>query len=289
MLRASLQAVPRRSLLPSPSRSLVSTVLLNRSWENETVTDLKQEAKKRGLAQKGNKATLITRIQEFDRTSSQPVSSTQPSSSTVRLATTDASTASTASTPPPPPKVYPKEYLNVTLPDLSVPPPEPLIQIPFLPDFWESSRLKVESTPAEIPLPKVLVVGGESTHSTSSPASDILSATTIDPTAIVTPERSNASGLRGLLGDVADDVGLPRTFVLPSAPTTVSTDLGIGEPGKAPVQDVAEEIAPRARPLDSEEQRGVWVLLGLFAGSWLTAGLLKTQTSVPEEIPETGH
>ena len=33
------------------SRSLVSTVLLNRSWDNESVVTLRDELKKRGLSQ----------------------------------------------------------------------------------------------------------------------------------------------------------------------------------------------------------------------------------------------
>ena len=33
----------------SNSRSFVSTVLLSKSWDNETVADLKKELKKRGL------------------------------------------------------------------------------------------------------------------------------------------------------------------------------------------------------------------------------------------------
>src|SRR5882762_7338362 len=82
-----LRTVLRTRLRPAiqlRSRSLVSPVLLSRTYENESVADLKKIAKDRGLSpyvlifsflsvtpnifhRKGNKATLISRIQQHEQ------------------------------------------------------------------------------------------------------------------------------------------------------------------------------------------------------------------------------
>ncbi|KAI0065380.1 hypothetical protein BV25DRAFT_1821778 [Artomyces pyxidatus] len=52
MFRTPLRVHNIRCLsTPVNSRNLVSSVLLTRTWENDSLTDLKQEAKKRGLPQ----------------------------------------------------------------------------------------------------------------------------------------------------------------------------------------------------------------------------------------------
>ena len=40
------------------------------------------------------------------------------------------------------------------------------------------------------------------------------------------------------------------------------------------------------RTLDKDEVRGVWIILGLFAGSWLAGGLLKKETQYAEAVAE---
>lgn len=49
MHRAALR-VPLRHALAPQRRSFVSTVLLTKAWENETVSELKKEARRRGLS-----------------------------------------------------------------------------------------------------------------------------------------------------------------------------------------------------------------------------------------------
>src|SRR5882757_4554057 len=73
-----------RSPIYIARRNLVSSVLLTRTWENESVAELKRQAKIRGIipyvhpsatprillismSRKGNKATLIQKIQEHDK------------------------------------------------------------------------------------------------------------------------------------------------------------------------------------------------------------------------------
>ncbi|WVQ83108.1 hypothetical protein IAT38_005246 [Cryptococcus sp. DSM 104549] len=86
MLRRRLSTGLLRAASPSPvttapvcplspsrqrSRGLASAVLLNsqRNWKGETVAALKQELKKRGLSQQGNKATLVSRLESAETSS----------------------------------------------------------------------------------------------------------------------------------------------------------------------------------------------------------------------------
>ncbi|THH08657.1 hypothetical protein EW146_g8925 [Bondarzewia mesenterica] len=120
-------------------RSLVSSVLLTRTWENESFAEIKKEARQRGLSVKGNKATLITRIQQHDRRTVHDSLSTAPPPTQSRNASTVPASPSSPTT-----SDLPKQYLDIKIPDLSTPEPELPIQIPFVPDFWDSSRVKAE-------------------------------------------------------------------------------------------------------------------------------------------------
>ncbi|KAH9005296.1 hypothetical protein EDB86DRAFT_2882766 [Lactarius hatsudake] len=177
-----------------------------------------------------------------------------------------------ASTVPPP-------YLNIKLPDISAPPPEPLIHIPFTPDFWESSRVKAKANPAppeEPHVPKVIVIAGDSSRADSSHILDPvrehvdLDHHSLDP---------KVSNLRSLFLDVADDVALPKDLDV----------LKVTKNRQGPLDDLIEETTTsvgdskfHTRTLDKDEVRGVWIILGLFAGSWLAGGLLKKETKYTE-------
>ncbi|KAH9079553.1 hypothetical protein EDB83DRAFT_2343296 [Lactarius deliciosus] len=181
-----------------------------------------------------------------------------------------------ASTVPPP-------YLNIKLPDISAPPPEPLIHIPFTPDFWESSRAKAKANPAppEEPLvPKVIVIAGDTSRADSSQILEPvrehvdLDHHSLDP---------KVSNLRSLFLDVADDVVLPKDLDV----------LKVAKNRQGPLDDLIEETTTsvgdskfHTRTLDKDEVRGVWIILGLFAGSWLAGGLLKKETKYTESSPE---
>ena len=60
MHRAALR-VPLRHAIASQRRSFVSTVLLTKAWENETINELRKEARKRGLSSYVPLSTLYTR------------------------------------------------------------------------------------------------------------------------------------------------------------------------------------------------------------------------------------
>lgn len=161
--------VSQLKLIRPYHRNLTSSVLLTRTYDNESVAELKKLAKDRGLSpyvmayslllsnktqitfnRKGNKSTLITRIQEHDQsTTLKAVSSSQQDppvpvgvTQLVRRASSaaPATSGSEKSGPVPgiPPAAQPKSQLastaftNINLPDLSQPDaeiPTPIVRV----------------------------------------------------------------------------------------------------------------------------------------------------------------
>ncbi|TFK42539.1 hypothetical protein BDQ12DRAFT_676385 [Crucibulum laeve] len=215
---------------PALRRNFVSSVLLTRTWENESVAELRKEAKGRGLPAKGNKATLILRIQEHDKSKTLDAiaSHDPPVPSGVRNVSTISSSASKPSFPPdeetgvspgipaaaephvtPPPELV----FQVNIPDLSQPIPETPIEIPYLPDFWDSSALKTPVPEVEEILPKMVVVGGAGTHHGGGPSHNLSSAEEY-----VTPAESRKTpGQGGIWDDITEDIGIPAPKEIKSA------------------------------------------------------------------------
>src|ERR1700722_7008415 len=132
MLHSALQRLPR---LPALShRTFVSSVLLTKTWENEPVSALRNEAKTRSLSpyylnfpqpwifyspiplrSKGNKSTLISRILAHEK---HIVSQGIPLLTLSR----SASMASISPGIPPPSQpagTLPEDFFHINLPDLS--------------------------------------------------------------------------------------------------------------------------------------------------------------------------
>ncbi|KAM6500481.1 hypothetical protein JOM56_003495 [Amanita muscaria] len=194
-------------LLPRPvqpfsfRRSLASTVLLNRSWEQETVATLRTEARSRGLSTKGNKATIIARIQQHDIILSTPTAAPSRHASTeVGIAPGIPPASETARST--------TAFSSVTLPDLTKPYPTPPIQVPYLPDFWESSTIsKKAPEEQEQPLPKILLVAGGEAHHISA-VTQSLEDTDTAPTETVVSSSAGPQRSDGIVSDVLDDLGL---------------------------------------------------------------------------------
>ncbi|KAI0665221.1 hypothetical protein C8Q70DRAFT_1049382 [Cubamyces menziesii] len=266
MLRSAVLAAQLRHASTSNTRSFVSTVLLTKAWENETVNELRKEARKRGLSAVGNKATLITRLQQDDK---RRTLSVEPVSAAPQPQARHASTLDTPTEVPGIPSTaepnYPKYNLEIKMPNVSEPEPESPTPIPFLPDFWESSKVKKEAAPPEpahTPKPKVMTVAGDITHPGGGPSHNLYSPSDAVP---ASPENAPTSTLGQLAADMAEDLGLPTSLK------------------RAPPADAQYDVAQKtetsggqgksySRTLDQDERVGVWVLLGLFAGSWLAAG-----------------
>jgi len=255
--------------------SCVSTVLLSKSWENETVAELRKEARGRGLSTSGNKATLVSRLRIHEE---KRVAEAVRSAETVRHASTD---TVLPGKPDIPASASNTGYLSVKLPDLNTPPAEPPVQIPFVPDFWESASSKARRPMAQDPTPpRMHVVAGPETHRDGGPMHYLVKQEDAQPK-IVEEQLEETLGSHGpspsggLIRDIADDLGLPKSFSLGK------------EAGKN--SDSSGQTG-RSRPLQREEQTGIWVLLGLLAGSWFVGGMVNAApTQNVAETEENKH
>ncbi|KAF8447720.1 hypothetical protein L210DRAFT_3501283 [Boletus edulis BED1] len=246
-----------RTFSTAHRRSFVSTVLLSRTWENETVVELRKEAKTRGLSTKGNKSILITRIQEHEQN---VVASTSPPTyapSTIRSASTNvvppAKKVFQAASPGIPLAVHPHsalktDFLAIKLPDLNQPPPNPPVQV-------------------------LHVISGSVTHYDGGSAHNLEEHDEGDPpSTTVQAGDSPASKEVGFKADFWETLGLPRSF---SVRRTLSEAAQVQEHGSQ----------TRSRPLTDEEKKGLYILFGIIGGSWLVAGFVNRPAVA--EVPET--
>ncbi|KAL4247297.1 hypothetical protein ABKN59_008532 [Abortiporus biennis] len=271
MLRSTIL----KPLVHTQRRHFVSTVLLTRNWENESVVNLRKEAKSRGLPQSGNKATLITRLQQFEekRNFTPPPAPVQQQ---VRHAsTTEVPGVPSSSEPPVLPHNYPKELLDVHIPDTNIPIPELPVQIPFVPDFWDSQLVKAasEKEPPPPSSPHVLAVAGDTELVTGgTPYSQYGE---VEPSAEPTVDTTKTT----FFEDVAYDLLIPTSLKLPS----VNLEKQISDELPQTTSTSAGQQTNYSRTLDKEEVKGVWALVGLLAGSWLLAGLFQAPSAYAEK------
>ncbi|KAG5645237.1 hypothetical protein DXG03_006654 [Asterophora parasitica] len=201
-------------------RTFVSSVLLTRSWENESVAELRKELKNRGLAQKGNKATLILRIQEYDQTKTLEALAPVPANARHMSAAAAPAADSEGVAPGIPPAAHTpataSNSLNINIPNLWQPVPEIPVQIPYVPDFWDSSATATRLQTDESPV--LLVVAGADTHLSGGPSHKLVDENA-DLTSVGSPQaahkREKVEG--GIWDDVADDIGFARPKELQEA------------------------------------------------------------------------
>jgi len=243
----------------------------------------------RGLSPKGNKSTLITRIQAHDQHKTLQAVSVQdppqPPGAQVRHASLVAPTAS-GSVPGIPPAAQPTSHLaptaftNINLPDLSQPDPEIPTPIPFYPDSYDSIYHPNPYTSADPLPPKVLVVAGSSTHHGGGPSHNAFDGPeSLDRHEYEPPLSSSSSvtasaiSSAGVWQDVADDIGLSglwnRGQVAGGRKAVLDSLLEKTGTSNAREKD-------HSRKLDRDEVKGVWVLVGLLAGSWVVGGLVNS-------------
>lgn len=152
---------------------------------------------------------------------------------------------------------------------------------PFTPDFWESSRAKAEAAlalPEEPQVPKVIVIAGDPARAdlVSVPTREHISLEPHHAESSATATL-NVSNTRSLFLDVADDLVLPK-------------DLSAFKPlkGRLPQpEDLIDGTSTamsrfHTRTLDRDEVRGLWIIFGLFAGSWLAGGLFRKESKYTE-------
>ncbi|KAJ7452356.1 hypothetical protein B0H11DRAFT_2073093 [Mycena galericulata] len=98
----------------------------------------------------------------------------------------------------------PSTYMSFAMPDIYYPrEPQPRAQIPYLPDFWESSPPE-SPQPAEPPLPKLSVVSEfDTNHSHNLHDENALPV----ESASVAPTPTDL-GKGGILQDISEDLGI---------------------------------------------------------------------------------
>ncbi|KAF9564605.1 hypothetical protein CPC08DRAFT_705146 [Agrocybe pediades] len=193
-------------------RGLASSALLSRSWQNETLAELRNEAKNRGLSTKGAKSALIARLEEYEKNH---VAS--PSPAGIRQVSSTASPAeppASAEVPGNPEQSSSSvsvPFWDIKMPDLSQPEPVEPIRIPFVPDFWDSSALEQPSGPKEETLPKIVVVAGANTHRGGGPSHNFVDASEDGHQEQTSSTQATTASSRSgsLLDDIAEDLGLP--------------------------------------------------------------------------------
>lgn len=115
------------------------------------------------------------------------------------------------------------------------------------------------------------VVSGFATHPDGGPTYKLEKpheVEAIEPTS--SEVHGEPAGEHGFFRDFADDLGLPRTFRVGNAVSDV-------------VHATKEQRLTKSRPLNDEETKGVWVLLGLLAGSWIIGGWVNRRPPAHEE------
>jgi hypothetical protein len=143
---------------------------------------------------------------------------------------------------------------------------------PFVPDYWESSKNKPKPATPESTGPKVSIIASAATHLGGGPSHALHDVD--EPLALAKNPSAPVNG--GFYSDVANDLGLPTSVEVPTVQWQFSET------------DAATKVTPKSysRKLDPDEVRGVWVLLGLLAGSWIVSGVTKPETGLPTHVDE---
>ncbi|KAJ7774552.1 hypothetical protein DFH07DRAFT_800028 [Mycena maculata] len=139
------------------------------------------------------------------------VLSSRNASLSARNASTEAAVGAVPGIPPASQTIRtPSTFMSFSMPDVYSERPEPQVQIPYLPDFWESSPA-ASPQPAEPALPKLSVVSELNTiHSHNlhdeNASQDVVS---------VGPSTADlGKGKGGILQDMSEDLGIPSPKVI---------------------------------------------------------------------------
>jgi hypothetical protein len=114
------------------------------------------------------------------------------------------------------------------------------------------------------PLPKLVLVAGADTHHGGGPSYNLHDihghSTYLTDSHIVPHPTPAAPTTGGVFHDVAQDIGL--------------SDVNeVGKAWKKTMNDRQHTVG-QSKKLDEDEAKGVWVLLGLLAGSYVIAGIV---------------
>lgn len=133
---------------------------------------------------------------------------------------------------------------------------------PFVPDFWESSRVKAAEQQSsegvlDAEIPNLIAVAGDATHISASPSHTLY-------TGLESTDQAPAklSKDKTFFQDIAEDMFIPASW--PKAES-----------------DVQEKH--QSRSLNNEERSGLWAFLGIFVGSFIGAALFESPSKFASE------
>lgn len=130
--------------------------------------------------------------------------------------------------------------------------------------MWNSSAVKAQEKPRLTPAgPKISLVAGADTYPAGGPTFNLSSAAEVElePKESFTQEnQASVKKYDGMFGQILDDLGVPHNVLSVSPASTTSDGSGRTHSG--------------SRRLDSEEKRGVYVLVGLLVGSWAASSVV---------------
>lgn len=109
-------------------------------------------------------------------------------------------------------------------------------------------------------IPKIMLAAGAETHPAGGPISALSPAAESLPSFDDSAPTSTPKKYDGVLGDIFDDFGIPH-------------DVFASKATASEAQELSAKRAVSTRPLDAEERRGAYTLLGLLFGAWVVAGI----------------
>ena len=271
------------------SRFLASTVLLPKTseqWQEHTLSQLRTEAKRRGLAMGGNKTKLVERLVAHSEVSERPSAPAGAPS----LASTPArqrwiSSSSHLQAEAPGDKFKPRwaRSLDVKLPET----PEEVDEgpvIPFLAQKFDSPASESASPPQELPssAPRVVTVASAATHIGGGPSHAIHEATDAHALESEAGSKSSSGGLGGLL----HELGISFNFNFKDSTSSAVNEIlqpvasGIATPT---IDKDTSNLKDAQRDLNEEEKRGLWVLGGIVIGGLVLGSLGNKKSTAKKE------
>lgn len=262
------------------SRSLASTVLFTKTpeqWQERTVAELKNEAKRRGLSMSGNKTKLIDRLVAYAQSGDHPEAPARnapPQAVSARQRWISSSSALQAEDISDKFKARRSRNLDVKLPET----PEEVDEgpvIPFLAQNFDSPASESASPPQELPsnAPRIVTMASTATHIGGGPSHAIHEFVDAHVIEHNTPKGRSGGSYSAGIKSFLTELGIPLNFDFKQSSRVVSEILEpVAVISLPKIEKDASNAKDAQRELNAEEQQGLWVLGGIVAGGLLLGG-----------------